>query len=131
MSTLCPSCDSSLTDYVLLRKLMSGLYSVVLREEVFRNFASFSDVDSLRSYCTAFEAAHKDAGQDSGGKPSVAQEGAVAAAAAPQPGVADSCCAATNTHHPCNKSVAIVAANTPQERLIAQLGRRCATTAAR
>ena len=46
----CPNCDGNLTDYILLRKLMSSLYSVVLREEVFRKFVSFSDVDSLRSY---------------------------------------------------------------------------------
>lgn len=78
---------------------------MVLREEVFHNFTSFSDVDSLRRYCTAFEAAHKDASQDSSGKTSVNREGAVAAVATPQPEIADiSCSAATSAYHPTNKT---------------------------
>ena len=99
----CLNCDGNLTDYVLPRKLMSSLYSVVLREKVFRKFASFSDVDSLRSYCNAFEAAHKDASMGYGGKGSVAREGAVATATDPLPNVGDSGwvpeAAATNTRH--------------------------------
>ena len=82
---------------------MSSLYSVVLREEVFRKFASFSDVDSLRSYCNAFEAAHKDASMGYSGKGSVAHEGTMAAATDPLPDVGDSGwvpeAAATNTCH--------------------------------
>ncbi|MPC64895.1 hypothetical protein E2C01_059017 [Portunus trituberculatus] len=46
---------------MLLHKLVCGLHSVVLKEEVFREFESFSDVDSLRNFCIAFEAAQKDA----------------------------------------------------------------------
>ncbi|XP_076036521.1 uncharacterized protein LOC143022265 [Oratosquilla oratoria] len=57
----CPHCDSSLSEYMLLRKLVSGLESVGLKEEVFRKCDSFKDTDSLRKFCVAFEAAHKDA----------------------------------------------------------------------
>ena len=47
----CPHCDNSLSEYMLLRKLVSGLESVVLKEEVFRRCDSFCDVDSLRKFC--------------------------------------------------------------------------------
>ncbi|XP_076042081.1 uncharacterized protein LOC143025983 [Oratosquilla oratoria] len=46
---------------MLLRKLVCGLHSVGLKEEVFRQCESFNDVDSLRRFCVAFEAAQKDA----------------------------------------------------------------------
>ncbi|KAK3887585.1 hypothetical protein Pcinc_008290 [Petrolisthes cinctipes] len=57
----CPHCNNSLSEYMLLRKLVSGIASVELKEEVFRRCDSFSEVDSLRKFCVAFEAAHKDA----------------------------------------------------------------------
>ena len=100
----CSGCDSSLTNYVLLRKLMSDLYSLVLREEVFCNFASFNDVDELHRYCTAFEVAHKDASLEVGGKASAPRESALAAATDPLPAVGDRSClpevAATSIRHP-------------------------------
>lgn len=64
----CLNCEDRLTDYVVLRKLMSGLYLAVLKEEVFRRFANFVTVDKLRSYCIVFEAGHKDASVSDGGK---------------------------------------------------------------
>ena len=57
----CPHCDSGLSEYMLLRKLVGGLESAVLKEEVFRRCETFHDVDSLRKFCVAFEAAHRDA----------------------------------------------------------------------
>ncbi|MPC79496.1 hypothetical protein E2C01_074026 [Portunus trituberculatus] len=64
----CPHCDSGLAEYMLLRKLVSGLESAVLKEEVFRQCDTFHDVDSLRKFCVAYEAAHRDAASSSGGK---------------------------------------------------------------
>ncbi len=60
---------------------------------------------TLRSYFTAFEAAHKDAGADGGGKATVARESAVVEAATdPQPDIGDNSglpeAAATNGRHP-------------------------------
>lgn len=45
---------------------MSGLYSVSLKEKVFRMCTSFSDVDSLREHCMAFEAVQRDANNSFG-----------------------------------------------------------------
>ncbi|MPC48895.1 hypothetical protein E2C01_042681 [Portunus trituberculatus] len=56
----CPNCDSNLSEYMLLRKLVSGLESVMLKE-VFRKCESFGDVDSSCKFCVAFKAAPKDA----------------------------------------------------------------------
>ncbi|MPC68753.1 hypothetical protein E2C01_062962 [Portunus trituberculatus] len=62
----CLQCECSLSEYMLLRKLVCGLHNVVLKEEVFREYESFSDVDSLRKFCIAFKAAKKDARHDAG-----------------------------------------------------------------
>ncbi|XP_076058554.1 uncharacterized protein LOC143035571 [Oratosquilla oratoria] len=57
----CPSCDASLSEYMLVRKLIAGLREPTLRREVLQCYAQFKEVDSLRSYCVAFEAAQRDA----------------------------------------------------------------------
>lgn len=57
----CPDCDKDLSDYMLVRKLIAGLRDPALRREVFQCHVQFRDVDSLRSYCVAFEAAQRDA----------------------------------------------------------------------
>ncbi|MPC54440.1 hypothetical protein E2C01_048359 [Portunus trituberculatus] len=62
----CPQCKCSLSEYMLLRKLVCGLHSVVLKE-VFRECESFSDVDSFRKFCIALEAAQNDARHAAGG----------------------------------------------------------------
>ncbi|MPC60138.1 hypothetical protein E2C01_054176 [Portunus trituberculatus] len=69
-------------------KLLIRLRNVVLREDVFRKCGSFSDVDSLRSYCTAFKAALKDADLDFGGQID-GRESDSAATTDPLPGVGD------------------------------------------
>ena len=82
----CPHCDSSLSEYMLLRKLVSGLESVGLKEEVFRKCETFKDVDSLRKFCVAFEAAHKDAASPGFGGNIGRETLASAAAVTPLPG---------------------------------------------
>ncbi|KAK3880047.1 hypothetical protein Pcinc_015434 [Petrolisthes cinctipes] len=60
---------------MLLRKLVSGIASVELKEEVFRRCDSFSEVDSLRKFCVAFEAAHKDATRPGVSTKNIGREG--------------------------------------------------------
>ncbi|XP_045122674.1 uncharacterized protein LOC123511117 [Portunus trituberculatus] len=57
----CPDCDKDLSDFMLVRKLIAGLRDPALRREVFQCHVKLRDVDSLRSYCVAFEAAQRDA----------------------------------------------------------------------
>ncbi|MPC64573.1 hypothetical protein E2C01_058691 [Portunus trituberculatus] len=57
----CPRCDSSLSEYMLLRKVMAGLSDQCLRQEVYRKCGAFSDIDSLREFCVSFEAARRNA----------------------------------------------------------------------
>ncbi|KAK8394251.1 hypothetical protein O3P69_006442 [Scylla paramamosain] len=82
---------------------------------------------TLRSYCTAFKAAHKDASADGGGKASVAFESAVAGAAAdPQPDVRDNWlpeAVATNARHPSKSRKCSTPA--PQGSLLALLKVMC------
>ena len=56
----CPDCRSDLSEYMLMRKVMVGLHDPALKQEVFRRCDSFKDADSLRSYCSTFEAAQRD-----------------------------------------------------------------------
>jgi len=51
----CPECNGDISEYMLLRKLVAGLREPALRREVFQ------EVDRLRAYCVAYEAAHRDA----------------------------------------------------------------------
>lgn len=57
----CPHCAASLSEYMLLRKLVSGLESVVLKDEVFRKCESFKDVDSSHKFCVKFPIKTKQA----------------------------------------------------------------------
>ena len=57
----CPDCDRDLSEDMLVRKLVAGLREPALRCEVFQCCTQFKDVDRLRSYCVAFEAAQRDA----------------------------------------------------------------------
>ena len=82
----CPHCAGSLSEYMLLRKLVCGLRSVALKEEVFRQCQTFGDVDVLRKFCVAFEAAHKDARQGDVGGNSGRESWAAAAGVTPLPG---------------------------------------------
>ena len=82
----CPHCAASLSEYMLLLKLVSGLESVALKEEEFRQCELFKDVDSLRKFCVAFEAAHKDAATPGFGGNFGREALASAAAATPLPG---------------------------------------------
>ena len=43
----CPSCDHNLGDYLLLGKLITGLYDTSLKKEVYRACDTFT-IDSLR-----------------------------------------------------------------------------------
>ena len=43
----CPQCDSDITEYVLVRKIIAGISDSALRQEVFRKCDDFVDVDSL------------------------------------------------------------------------------------
>lgn len=60
---------------MLLRKLVSGLAWVELKEEVFRRCDLFSDVDSLRKFCVAFEAARNDTTRPSVSAKNIGREG--------------------------------------------------------
>lgn len=57
----CPKCDSDISKYMLLRKVIVGLSDYALRREVFGRCETFSDIDSLRGFCASFEAAQRDA----------------------------------------------------------------------
>ncbi|XP_076063459.1 uncharacterized protein LOC143038319 [Oratosquilla oratoria] len=57
----CPDCDSDLSEYMLLRKVMVGLHDPALKQDVFRRCDSFKDMDDLRGYCSTYEAAQRDA----------------------------------------------------------------------
>lgn len=80
----CPHCESGLSEYMLLRKLVSGLGSAVLKEEVFRRCDTFHDVDSLRKFCVAYEAAHRDAAAPGSGG-NFTRDNAAVAGATPLP----------------------------------------------
>merc|ERR1712082_313131 len=56
----CPSCDSDLTEYVLVKKLMVGVSEPALRQEIFRKYEAFKSVESLRTFCEVWEAARRD-----------------------------------------------------------------------
>ena len=57
----CPICDSDLSEYMLMRKLMVGLRDEKLKSDLFRSCESFVSVDALRAVCATYEAARKDA----------------------------------------------------------------------
>ena len=57
----CPQCKNGLGEYLLLSKLAVGLYDTELRKEIFRAFETITDVNSLRAFCIAHEAATKSA----------------------------------------------------------------------
>ena len=57
----CPDCSSDLSEYMLMRKVMVGLRDPALKQEVFRKCDLFKDADGLRSFCSTFEAAQRDA----------------------------------------------------------------------
>ncbi len=59
----CLECSSDLSEYMLMRKVMVGLHHPALKQEMFRRCDSFKDADSLRSFCSTFEAAQRDAGK--------------------------------------------------------------------
>ena len=44
-----------------LRKLVAGLREPALKRDVFQSCSQFSDVDTLRTYCVAYEGARRDA----------------------------------------------------------------------
>ncbi|KAK4313454.1 hypothetical protein Pmani_015211 [Petrolisthes manimaculis] len=57
----CPGCRENLSEYMLIRKVMVGLHDSVLKQEVFCRCDTFTDIDSLRNFCSSFEAAQRDA----------------------------------------------------------------------
>lgn len=57
----CPSCNSDISEYILLRKLMVGLRDQVMKRYVYQSCDTFTSVDHLRSVCSTFEAARRDA----------------------------------------------------------------------
>ncbi|MFV0261147.1 MAG: hypothetical protein ACK5JN_01725 [Kluyvera sp.] len=69
----CPHCGDDLSDNMLLRKVIVDLSDSALRQ-MSRWCESISHIDSLRGFCSVFEAAKHDAA--SGGK--LARESAVA-----------------------------------------------------
>ena len=66
----CPTCSQGLGNYLLLSKLAIGLHNEELRREAFRAFDTLKDVDHLRAFCIAHEAA--SAAATATGGPSVA-----------------------------------------------------------
>ncbi|KAG0701317.1 Retrovirus-related Pol polyprotein from transposon 17.6 [Chionoecetes opilio] len=58
----CRTCDTDLSDYMLLRKVMVGLSDPALKKEVFQGCPSFNSVGQLQQKCFAHEAAVRDAG---------------------------------------------------------------------
>ena len=57
----CPHCNGDLSDYVLLRKVVSGLSDSAMRQEVFRRYTTLDSIEKLRSFCDIYEAAQRDA----------------------------------------------------------------------
>lgn len=55
-----PRVNCDLSEYMLFCKLVSGLRESVLKRKVFQSCNQFKDVDSLRAYCVAYEAAYRD-----------------------------------------------------------------------
>lgn len=62
----CPESQFDLSEYVLLRKVMTGLSDSSMRQEVFRQCEGFSDMDILRGFCAAYEAAKHDSAASEG-----------------------------------------------------------------
>ena len=61
----CPNCSFDLTEYMLLRKLMVGLSDTKLRRHVFQSCDKITNVDALRTTCSAFQAARQSLDSDS------------------------------------------------------------------
>ena len=57
----CPMCSQGLGNYLLLSRLAIGIHNEELRREAFRAFDNLKDVDHLRAFCIAHEAASKAA----------------------------------------------------------------------
>ena len=57
----CPGCNHSLNTYLLQSKLAVGLQDTDMKKDVFKNFETLKDVESLREFCIAHEAASRSA----------------------------------------------------------------------
>ena len=57
----CSKCKNNMTNYMLVRKVMAGIYDTELRREVFRKCDVLSEIDKLREFCEIWEAARNDA----------------------------------------------------------------------
>ena len=57
---VCPSCDSDLTDWMLVDQITCGVQSEVLQQELLQKHGNFSSFETLRSYCEAHESAYRD-----------------------------------------------------------------------
>lgn len=105
----CPSCECNLSEY-MLRKVFVGLHDLALKQEMFRQYHTYGDVENLRAFCVSFEAAQRDS--TLGGKNAWEYESAGADimpddvndddVASRQPSVAASGHNASNTHKSCH-----------------------------
>ena len=55
----CPKCDSDISEYMLLHKLAARLRKSTFKCDAFQSCDH--GVDSLRTYCVAYKAMHRDA----------------------------------------------------------------------
>lgn len=57
----CPKFSNNLSEYMFMRKVMVRLCDPVLKQEVFRRCDTFMGIDSVRGFCSSYEAAQRDA----------------------------------------------------------------------
>ena len=57
----CPQCEYVLGPYLLISKIAAGLHDTELKRETYRHFDNMKEVDQLRAFCMAHEAASKAA----------------------------------------------------------------------
>ena len=51
----CPHCNSDVSEYILLRKLVNGLSDVKLKQDVLQNYERFNTVEKFMVKCESFE----------------------------------------------------------------------------
>lgn len=57
----CPQCRCNLSEYLLLKKLVTGLCDTGMKQQVYQRCDSIGSVDALRALCCSYEAARRNA----------------------------------------------------------------------
>ena len=56
----CPSCNCDLSDNILVNKLVNGLYSVKLKQDVLQNFEKYDTITKFMITCESFEETERE-----------------------------------------------------------------------